>query len=219
MKARIAPILGAAVVVCAGGLSLLYAEQAPEPRAAAAPTPAAVDDLPVPQPQELPPDHPPIVTGNSPHGMQGAIGAGSDEAPAITWKVPESWQTAPNPNPMRVATYRPSPQTEVSVARAGGSTEANIERWIGQFDDASHEVRTEKTVRGLAVRIVEVSGTYAGGGMAPGTSESHPGWTLVGAVVETPDSPHYFFKLLGPTEQVRAARASLDALLASIAPR
>jgi hypothetical protein len=150
--------------------------------------------------------------------MQGALGAASDEPAAITWKLPASWQTAPNPNAMRVATYRPSPEIEVSVARAGGSTEANIERWIGQFDGAGPAARADKVVRGLAVKVVEVSGTYAGGGMMPGASEPHPGWTLVGAVVETPGS-HYFFKMLGPTEQVVAARASFDALIASITPR
>lgn len=143
----------------------------------------------------------------------------TEEAPSIGWTVPPAWQTAPNPNAVRIATYHPSASTEVSVSRAGGTTEANIQRWIGQFDDAGKDTRTEKTVRGMKVEVVEVGGTYLGSGMMVGpAAEKHPGWTLVGAVVETPGS-HYFFKLLGPTDQVRAARASFDALVASIAPR
>jgi hypothetical protein len=136
----------------------------------------------------------------------------------MVWTVPTGWQTSPNPNAMRIATYRPSPDTELSVARAGGSTEANIHRWIGQFDDAGKDVRTEKTVRGLSVHIVEVSGTYLGSGMPGAAADSRAGWTLVGAVVDTPGS-RYFFKLLGPGDQVGAVRPSFDALLASIAPR
>jgi hypothetical protein len=146
-------------------------------------------------------------------------GSAANEAPAITWKVPEGWKEAPNPSAMRIATYHPSPGTEVIVARAGGSTEANIHRWIGQFDDAGKDTSSEKSVHGLGVKIVEVSGTYTGGGGMPGApSEPKRGWTLVGAVVETPGA-HYFFKMLGPTEQVHAARASFDALIGSITPR
>jgi hypothetical protein len=108
---------------------------------------------------------------------------------------------------------------EISASRAGGTTEANIQRWLGQFDDRGTDTRIEKTVRGLHVTVVEVSGTYEGGGAALGVpSDGHRGWTLVGAIVETPGSP-YFFKLVGPTPAARAARASFDALLDGITPR
>jgi hypothetical protein len=73
-------------------------------------------------------------------------------------------------------------------------------------------------VRGLAVKTVEVGGTFAGGGMMPGAaSEPRAGWTLVGSVVETQGS-HYFFKMVGPTSRVRAARPSFDSMIASISP-
>ena len=227
MKVRIGPFMIVAVVLGAAGLSMLHAEGPREPKSEAASTPAVVDDTPTAP--LLPPDHPPIDGRGSPHGMQNAMQSGMtamqnpmgptvDEAPAITWKVPPTWQTGTNPNAMRIATYHPSPDTDVSVSRAGGSSDANIERWIGQFDDAGQDKRTEKTVRGLDVKLVEVSGTYVGGGMMPAAAaEPHGGWMLVGAVVETAGS-HYFFKLLGPAAQVRAARPSFDSLIASLAP-
>jgi hypothetical protein len=66
--------------------------------------------------------------------------------------------------------------------------------------------------------MVEVSGTYAGGGMMTGTAaEPHRNWALVGVVVETPGT-HYFFKMVGPVDQVRAARASFDTMIASVTP-
>jgi hypothetical protein len=119
---------------------------------------------------------------------------------------------------MRIATYRPTPDSELVVVRAGGSTEANIERWIGQFDEPARSTRSKKTVHGLAVEVLEANGTYAGSGMVPGApSQPHPGWGLLGAVVETPGS-HYFFKLVGPSDQIQTARGSFDALLGSIRP-
>jgi hypothetical protein len=167
----------------------------------------------------LPPNHPPISGAVSPHdGIGGSI-ASADEAPAITWDVPTGWKTLPNPNAMRIATYRPaSGDSELIAARAGGSTDANIQRWIGQFDEPAQSQRSRRTVHGFRVEVVEIRGTYAGSGMMPGApSEPHPGWTLLGAVVETPGS-HYFFKLIGPSDQVQATHASFDALIASIRP-
>jgi hypothetical protein len=105
---------------------------------------------------------------------------------------------------------------ELSISRAGGSAEANIERWIHQFDEAGQQTarRTTRTVGLADVAIVELQGAYAG--MAKGGAPQ-PGWALIGAVVSTPGMP-YFFKLTGPARSVRAARGELDALLGSLAP-
>jgi hypothetical protein len=148
----------------------------------------------------------------------------NDEDAAIHWTVPDSWQTAANPSAMRIATYRLRPAAgdaegaDVSVARAGGSKEANIQRWIGQFDDAGKDTREEKTVRGLKVTIVTVSGTFQGGGMMGGAAAApHSKWALLAAIVETPGMP-YFFKVTGPLATVKAARPAFDAMIASITP-
>jgi hypothetical protein len=213
MKTRVAPFAVVGILLGAGVLGFVQAEAPAATVANSSPAVTAEDTATQPS---LPPNHPPIT---SPHGTSGSPIPSGDEAPAITWTVPSGWQTAPSPNAMRIATYHPSPSTELSVSRAGGATEANIQRWIGQFDDAGKDTRDERTVRGMKVVVVEVAGTYLGGGMMPGpAAEKHTRWSLVGAVVETPGS-HYFFKLLGPTDQVQAARPSFDTLLASIAPR
>ena len=52
------------------------------------------------------------------------------------------------------------------------------------------------------------------GGAAP---EKKDGWAMLAAVVESSGSP-YFFKLLGPADQVDKARAGFDGLVASIKP-
>jgi hypothetical protein len=52
------------------------------------------------------------------------------------------------------------------------------------------------------------------GGAAP---DKKDGWAMVAAVVESSGSP-YFFKLLGPADQVDHARAAFDQLVGSIKP-
>jgi hypothetical protein len=105
-----------------------------------------------------------------------------------------------------------------TVVRAGGSTDANLQRWVDQFTDAEPAKRTKQTVSGFAVSLLEVSGTFTAGGMAQSTPAGpRRDWMLLGAVVETPEGA-YFFKLTGPRASVRAARPDFDALIRSIAP-
>lgn len=124
---------------------------------------------------------------------------------------------------MRLATYRvpradgDKDDAELSVTQAGGSVDANVERWIGQFDAEGQKTakRTTRKVGSLDVTIVEVQGTYSGGmGKAPAAGEK---WALLGAIVGTPGMPH-FFKLTGPAKTVLAARGELDALVSSVKP-
>ena len=120
-----------------------------------------------------------------------SAGAGSDdnEPPALAWKAPAAWAPAPNPNAMRLATYKvpragsDKDDTELVVARAGGDIASNIARWAGQFEGAGVPKETTKTVRDLKVTIVSIEGTYQGG-MGP-SSGAHEGWALLGAIVET----------------------------------
>jgi len=159
----------------------------------------------------LPPNHPPIGGAAA---MHAPTPSASEDPPALTWKVPDGWQEAKNPSAMRLATYQAPGGVEVSVSRAGGTTDANIQRWVGQFDDVGREVHAEKTVHGVHVVSVDVAGTYVGGGMS-GKTEPLRSWAMVGAVLES-RSPPYFFKMTGPAAAVRAAQPAFDRLVDSI---
>jgi hypothetical protein len=120
---------------------------------------------------------------------------------------------------MRLATYRiprapgDDEDAELSVTRAGGTAEANIQRWIGQFDGAATSSREEKNVQGFKVALVSIKGTFLGGGMMQGAPPSpRTSWALLGAIVETPGSS-YFFKLVGPATTLNAARAPFNAMI------
>jgi hypothetical protein len=125
---------------------------------------------------------------------------------------------------MRLATYRvphapgDAVDAELAITRAGGSADANAERWVHQFDDEGQKTAKRSTrVVGLAeVAIVEVHGTYSGAMGKDGSSQ--PGWALVGAIVSSPGLP-YFFKLTGPAKSVLGARSEFDALIGSLVLR
>ena len=162
----------------------------------------------------LPPNHPPVPSA--------ARLPSANDAPSLVWKAPAEWTTVPNTSSMRLATYHvpaakgDADETDVSVVRAGGTTDANIDRWVRQFDEAGKDERTVKTVGPFKITIVEVSGSYLGMG-AGADAPARKGWSLLGAVVETSSSP-YFFKMTGPTASVKAARGAFMALLDGLTP-
>ncbi|MEO8877941.1 MAG: hypothetical protein ABI461_20275 [Polyangiaceae bacterium] len=230
-------VLLAAVLIGAGAFAVFHTDSSasPEPPAhTSAELPAGASDLPMAPPETgntLPPGHPSIGASSGSQGMGSAMGGGmpagmgpDSNATPPTWTAPPGWKTLPNPSAMRLATYRiprapgDTEDTDLSVVQAGGTTDANIERWLGQFDEAGKDVRTVKTVHGMKVTIVEVKGSFQGGGMmADNTPSSHPNWALLAAIVETPTLPT-FFKMVGPAKSVAASRPAFDALLATVNP-
>ena len=201
------------------------------PVGAAAPSsvdlsPTGAELLPEPEQEPenaaLPPGHPPVDTTDPPSTTTTTPPVASSSS--LAWKVPPRWQPAPNTSSMRLATYRvprapgDTADADLSITQAGGSAEANAQRWIGQFDEAGQKTakRTTRKVGSLDVLVVEVQGTFSGG-MSRET-EAQPAWALLGAIVSTPDLPH-FFKLTGPAKTVLAARAEFDRMLTSLTLR
>jgi hypothetical protein len=167
-------------------------------------------------PQPLPIGHPPLDPMDP---------AGSPLPPSVApqssleYKAPARWVLVPNASTMRLATYRiprapgDTEDAELSITQAGGSVEANADRWVGQFDAAGQRTakRSTRNVGALTVTTVEVQGKFEGGmGKDAGT-----GWALLGAIIATPGTPH-FFKLTGPAKTVLAARAEFEAMMATL---
>ena len=148
---------------------------------------------------------------------------------ALTFTPPAEWQSRPAASTMRVAEFVPpraagdSEDADVIVyffGGTGGSVQANIDRWIGQFKPdpgASATPAPETTsVNGLKLTTVAVEGTYIAE-VKPGSTERHnkPNFRMRAVVVETPKGP-YFIKLTGPAATVRQASASFDQFLKTL---
>ena len=123
---------------------------------------------------------------------------------------------------MRAATYEVPPDAECVVyffgQGQGGSVEANLARWGSQFtvDGQPAPAKTaRKTVHGLNVTTMDVSGTYvATGGMAATPQPPKAGSRMLAAIVEGPGG-NIYIKFTGPAKTVLANAAKFDSLLAS----
>jgi hypothetical protein len=149
---------------------------------------------------------------------------------ALTFDAPATWTSRPAASTMRVAEFvvpkagGDREDGEVIVyffGGSGGSVEANVQRWIGQFQQPSGKAataasRTTFDVGNLKVTTVDVSGTYVAE-MRPGAAERHnkPNFRMRAAVVETPRGP-YFVKFTGPANTVAKASATFDEFLKSL---
>lgn len=154
----------------------------------------------------------------SPPGAVSSQGSGP-----VKWTPPSRWEAKPASG-MRAATYIIPPATgdsdggECAVfENLGGSVQANVDRWIGQFEktDGAPNQKSE-TISGLTVTTVDVSGTFKGGGpMMGNTSGPKSGYRLLGAIVEGPEG-NVFFKLTGPAKTIAAAQDEFQAMLKSL---
>ncbi len=103
-------------------------------------------------------------------------------------------------------------------AGQGGTVDANIDRWVRQFDPASAGAveKQRRDIHGLSVTLVELSGTWRGmtiPGAAPAPAK--PAQRMLGAIVEHPSGLH-FFKLVGPDASVARAKPAFLAMLETL---
>ncbi len=151
----------------------------------------------------------------------------------LRYEAPTKWVRVPAPSDMRAAQYKvPKAGSDVEDAELvmfffgpgqGGTPEANLERWYGQFSrpdgkpvkDAA--VVTIRTINGLKVTSVDLGGTYKPAPMGGGAGAPKEKWRMLAAVIEGPGGP-WFFRLTGPEATVADAKPEFDAMLASVAP-
>ena len=165
------------------------------------------------------------ATSTAPASAMSTQGAGSS---GVKWTVPPRWKEGPEKT-MRAATYLiPAATGDVEGAECavfvniGGGVEANIKRWIGQFeqpDGSPSEAKAKEkkeTINGFPVTTVDLTGTFTGGGMAMGQpATKKTGYRLLAAIIETPQGD-VFFKLTGPAKTVSAAQTEFQSLLKSL---
>ena len=147
-----------------------------------------------------------------------------NEVAGIRWTRPANWNTEA-PRQMRVTTY--------SIPAAGGDAEggecavfffgsgqggdvvSNIDRWVGQFENANPE-QSSREVNGLKVTLVRIAGTYlAPSGPMMQSSGKKENYRLLGAIVAAPEGS-VFFKLTGPAKTVAACESDFNTFVGSM---
>ena len=154
------------------------------------------------------------------------------EAAGLRFTVPKAWVRVPAPSDVRAAQYKiphagsDSEDGELILfffgTGKGGGVQDNLDRWYGQFTQPDGKpsrdaaVLTVRTVNGLRVTAVDLSGSYtAMAGPMQQKGESKSGYRMLGAIVEGGEGP-WFFKATGPSVTMDAAKPDFDALLQSL---
>ena len=152
-------------------------------------------------------------------------------ASGLTFITPDGWKSTPPASSMRIAEFTlPRAAGDGEDAQlivyyfggSGGSVDANIQRWIGQMEQpdgkpASAVAKKEsRTVNGLTVSLVDVSGTYTAE-MSPGSMahNNKPQFRMRAGVVDTPGGP-YFIKLTGPRQTIAKWDAAFNQFVSSL---
>jgi hypothetical protein len=155
----------------------------------------------------------------------------AESAGGIRWTAPPGWKSQ-GERPMRAATYTvpaaPGDPEDGECAvfffggGQGGDVEANIRRWLGQFEQpdgrpsAEAAKRDKKTIRGIAVTLLDVTGTYLYS-PSPMSPQKIPkkGYRMLAAIAEAPEAP-VFFKFTAPEKTVKAHEAAFHQMLDSL---
>jgi hypothetical protein len=148
-----------------------------------------------------------------------------NSAAGINWTISKHWQTQPA-KPMRVANYSiPATDGDGEAGECavfyfgndqGGNIDANINRWIAQFENPDKPNRETKEVNGFKITIVQIAGTYlAPAGPMMESQGKKENYRLLGAIVEAPEGL-VFFKCTGPAKTMTAAETEFNELVNSI---
>jgi hypothetical protein len=151
---------------------------------------------------------------------------------ALSLEAPEGFQRVqPKSGMVETEFAIPSegdlPAGRMTVMGAGGSIEANIDRWCGQFAQPDGSDTKEKTTRksfkvaGCETTIVDIPGTYLdkpGGPFAGGPTVRRPDYRMLAAIIQTPESGNYFLKFYGPAATVEKHAAGFRTMIEGMVP-
>ena len=145
----------------------------------------------------------------------------------IKLETPEGWKSVQPKSRIVEKEYQVKKDADseqsarVTMMGAGGSIEANIARWAGQFKGAGGK-GVEKKVEEMEmgenkVHLVELSGTYAesvgGGPFFGGKKVMRENYKMLGAIIANKEGRQFFIKMTGPKDIVDASKKGFKKML------
>lgn len=98
----------------------------------------------------------------------------------------------------------------------GGGTKANIDRWLGQFEEPREKINAkveEATVNGRKVTYVQADGTYLSG-MPGGAKTPQKNAMLLGAILESQQG-NVFIRATGPATLLKSSQSAFRKMVES----
>lgn len=172
-----------------------------------------------------------VAPDSAPADPHRATAAPAAAAGELHFAAPDGWVAETPTSRMRKAQFRlPGESGDAAddgslvvfkFGGGGGGVDANVERWMAQFEQpgggATKDATKRETreVNGLEAHFVDIPGTYVAE-TTPGSGERvrHEGWRMLAAVLIDGDDG-WFLKLVGPDATLARWRASFEAYVAS----
>ena len=100
-------------------------------------------------------------------------------------------------------------------AGQGGGVKANVDRWFGQFQNATNSQK-ESNIAGTVVVLVEAKGTFFSG-MPGGPTTPKEDYALRGAILRDDSHGDVFVKMTGPAKLLESAQEGFDKMVGDAA--
>lgn len=171
-----------------------------------------------------------LLAADKPEGKKFEIAEGK-----FSLKAPAGW-LAKKPKTSIVETEFEVPAAEgdeaagrVTVMGAGGSIEANIDRWKAQFtqlegaDEKDAAKVEKKKIAGQQVHLVDLSGNYVDKGPFQAEGVLRENYRMLAAIIETSQNGkrtgNYFIKFIGPAKTVAENAAGFQQMIESLSAK
>ncbi len=164
-----------------------------------------------------------LIVGSFTNQLLAADAPKSFAVGGVNFASPTGWTWVETASPMRKAQFSvdgADGAAEVVFFHfgkgQGGSVQANVDRWFGQFAEPKDQLNTKtekKTVDGREITYVFAEGTYMSG---PPFGQKTPlkNQALVGAIIDNADGD-VFVKMTGPKTTTDKAEAAFKKLVES----
>lgn len=159
--------------------------------------------------------------------LQATIVLHAAEAPAkfkvgeFNFKPPKDWQWVETTSSMRKAQLKVGKEPATAEViffhfgpGGGGDVQANVDRWLGQFQEPKDQIhsKVEKNeLGGKQVTFVQAEGTYLSG-QPGGPKTPQPGSMLAGAILDSKEG-NVFIRMVGPKAVVEQAQPAFRKMI------
>lgn len=147
----------------------------------------------------------------------------------LTLKAPGNWkQVKPKVRIIECEFLIPAAKGDerdgrMTIMIAGGSIQANLDRWIGQFKQPADGIVREnakiekKQIAGLTVHTVRVTGAFQDRPNGPfGAAVEREDYMMLAAILEMKNAGNYFIKFYGPQRTIADQSTSFQKMLESL---
>lgn len=144
----------------------------------------------------------------------------------FNFTTPEKWEWVESTSSMRKAQLKVPGEDKKQFAEVvffhfgpgdGGGTQANVDRWLGQFKEPKDKIKSKvdkATVNKREVTYVQAEGTYLSG-MPGGPKTEQANSMLLGAILESSEG-NVFIRMTGPAALVKQSQAAFKQMVEGV---